>query len=309
MEQQIEQAYQRIKQNIVQTPLYLSTQLSKLADANVWLKCEQLQTTGSFKLRGALNKLLSLTDQQKQQGIITASSGNHGAAIAYASHLLNIPTTVVVPETVPQAKYDNIAQYEVTIKKFGLDSGYSEQHARELADQQNRLFISPYNDFDIIHGQGTIAIELLQQIDQIDEVYVAVGGGGLIAGIGSYLKALKPSIKINGCLPTNSPVMLESIKAGKIVDLASVPTLSDATAGNMEPGSVTFPICQQVVDNFILVDEPSILATIKQLQKSDNMLIEGASAVALSAALQNVRKNSNVVVILSGGNIDKDKLQ
>lgn len=304
-------AKQRIDSYIRETPLDYSIPLSKMTNTSCYLKCEHLQYTGSFKVRGALNTLLSLTPSQKQRGVVTASSGNHGAAVAFGLNRLNIPGVIFVPENASSTKVDNIRNYEVPLEFYGTDCVQTELHALEYAKQHDMIYISPYNNEHVIAGQGTIALELSQQLESIDVVFVPIGGGGLISGIAAFIKAISPRTKIIGCLPENSPVMAESIKAGTILEMNTLPTLSDATAGGIEPDSITFPMCKQFVDDYILVSELEIKQAITTLIKTQHLLVEGASGVALAALLKNTEQYSgkNVVVVLSGSNISLDTLK
>ena len=304
-------AEQRIRPYIKKTPLDYSIALSRAAKVNIFLKCENLQYTGAFKVRGAINKLLSLTSSQYAKGIVTASSGNHGAAIAYGLKKLNMKGIVFVPENASPTKIDNIRNYTNELKFHGTDTMQTEIHALEYANQHDMIYAAPYNDIQVIAGQGTIGLELTHQLDTIDAVFVPIGGGGLISGIAGYLKSVNPNIKIIGCLPENSPVMSESVKAGKIVEMKTLPTLSDATAGGIEPGSITFDLCRQLVDEYILVSEEEIKNSIIDMLKTQHLLIEGASAVALAALLKcsNKFQDKNVVIILSGANISLEVLK
>lgn len=304
-------AESRIRPYIRETPLEFSVPLSKMTNCNVYLKCENLQYTGAFKVRGAFNKLLSLTSEQKKQGIVAASSGNHGAAVAYALSKLKIPGIVFVPENASPTKIDNIRNYDVPLEFHGTDVMQTEIHALEYAKQHNKIYVSPYNDPKVIAGQGTISLELSKQINKVDVILVAVGGGGLISGIAGYIKSISPKTKIIGCLPENSPVMAESIKAGKIIEMTTFPTLSDATSGGIEPGSITFELCKHYIDNTILISEEEIKEAILTLIKTHHLLIEGAAGVALAAVLKNKNHfhGKNVIVILSGANIGLETLK
>lgn len=304
-------AENRIRSYIKETSLDYALPLSKTTQANVFLKCENLQYTGAFKLRGALNKLLSLTPEQKKQGVVTASTGNHGAAVAFGLNKLNIPGLIFVPENASSTKVENIRNYDAQLEFYATDSMQTELYALEYAKQNNMVYISPYNDTQVIAGQGTIGLELTRQLNKIDYILVPIGGGGLIAGIAGYIKSVSPNIKVIGCLPENSPVMAESIKAGKIIDMEVLPTLSDATAGGIEPGAITFEMCQQWVDDYILVSEDEIKNAIITLIKTQHLLVEGASGVALAALMKNATQfhHKNVVVVLSGGNISLDTLK
>ncbi len=303
-------ALQRIRPYVRETPLDYSIALSKMTATNVYLKCENLQYTGAFKVRGAFNKLLSLTPEERSQGVVTASSGNHGAAVAFGLHTLRIPGMVFVPENASSTKVDNIRNYNVPLEFYGTDCMQTELHARELATKENKIYISPYNDIQVIGGQGTVAFEISQQLKQVDVILVPIGGGGLIAGIAGYIKALSPNTKVIGCLPENSPVMAESIKANKIVDMQTLPTLSDATAGGIEPDAITFELCKKYVDDYILVSEDEIKNAIVTLIKTQHLLIEGAAGVALASLLKCAKQfqGKNCVVVLSGGNISLETL-
>ncbi|HEX4045915.1 MAG TPA: threonine/serine dehydratase [Gammaproteobacteria bacterium] len=304
-------AEKRIRSYVRETPLDYSIALSHATKTNVFLKCENLQYTGAFKVRGAMNKLLSLSPSQKEQGVVTASSGNHGAAVAFGLSKLNIHGKVFVPENASPTKVDNIRNYNVPLEFFATDCMQTEIHALEYAKQHNMIYVSPYNDPQVIGGQGTIGLELTNQLSQIDAVLVPIGGGGLISGIAGFLKSVSPKTKMIGCLPKNSPVMAESVKSGHIINMETLPTLSDATAGGIEPGSITFEICQNYVDDYILVSEEEIKNAIISLIKTQHLLIEGAAGVALAALLKNAQQfhGKNVVVILSGANISLEALK
>ncbi|KTD12083.1 L-threonine dehydratase catabolic TdcB [Legionella gratiana] len=304
-------AEKRIRQHVKKTPLDYSRALSHETQANVFLKCENLQYTSSFKVRGAINKLLSLTPSQQEQGIVTASSGNHGAAVAFSLNKLNLNGIVFVPENVSSTKVDNIRNYTSDLKFYGKECIQTELYALNYAKQHQMIYVSPYNDPQVIAGQGTIGLELLKQLDTIDAVLVPIGGGGLISGIAGYLKSVNPNIKIIGCLPENSPVMSESIKAGRIIEMETLPTLSDATAGGIEADSITFELCHQCVDDYILVSEKEIKNAILRLIRTQHLLIEGAAGLALAALLKNAKefRGQNTVVILSGANISIETLK
>ena len=239
----IQQAETRIRPYIRQTlldhsPYYSQRNYSQHTaqhNTSVYFKCENLQHTGSFKARGALSKILSLNDSASTQGIVTASSGNHGAACAFAMQKVGVKGIVYVPETASETKIAAIRRLGAEVRLFGTDGLDTELEARAQAEANGMTFISPYNDADVIAGQGTIGLELLTQLPDVHMVYLAVGGGGLIGGVASALKALKPSVEVIGCSPVNSNVMEKSVAAGEILDLPSLPTLSDGTAGGVEP--------------------------------------------------------------------------
>lgn len=305
------QAEQRIRPYVRETPLEHALALSQMGPSNVFLKLENLQPTGSFKLRGAMNKLLTLSPAQRAQGIVTASSGNHGAAVAYGLKQLGLQGRIFVPENASAVKVEMIRRFGAEVSPYGDDSGLTEIYAREYAEQHGLVYISPYNDEQIIAGQGTIGVELARQLESIDAVFVAIGGGGLISGIAGYLKAVNPGISVVGCLPQNSPVMVESIKAGRIIEMESLPTLSDGSAGGIEPGAITFELCQKLVDDYILVTEEEIKAAMRLVIETQHMLIEGAAGVAVAGYLKagEVFRQKNVVIVMCGANISLETLK
>ncbi len=304
MFKKIEKTAALIEPYIFSTPLEKSLPLSNKKH-NVYLKLENLQHTKSFKLRGAFAKILSLSQREKDKGLVTASTGNHGAAVAYAAKELGLKAIIFVPKNASQTKLDAIKLLGAEIRFFGIDSAKTEAHAREYAAKNNLTFISPYNDPEIIAGQGTIGLELYQSLAQIDAVIVSLGGGGLVSGIASYLKAQNPKIQIIAASPINSAVMIESVKAGQILDIESKPTLSDGTAGGVEAGSITFAFVQDLVDDFVTVSEAEIKTELKEFIDSHFMLIEGAAAVTIAAYKKhkNKIKGKNVALVLCGAKI------
>lgn len=308
---EITKAYQRIKPYIQYTPLIKAHALSNELKANIYLKLENIQITSAFKIRGAFNKLLSLAKSVREKGVVAASTGNHGAAVAFACQQLGINAKIFVPKHASTSKLAAIKLFGAEIEFYGNDCGDSEKYARAYAKKNNLEYFSPYNDVDIMYGQGTIGYEINEQLEQIDQVYIAVGGGGLISGIAGYLKAINPDIQIIGCLPENSPVMYECIKAGKIIELESKPTLSDATAGNIDLDSITFAPCQKYIDEFILVSETEIKKALLDLLEKEHQIVEGAAAVALAAARKNKTNiiNQNIIIIICGGNLSIGSLK
>ena len=304
-------AENRIRKYIHETPLEPSPYLSHIGNARIFLKLECNQVTGSFKIRGALNKFLSLSAAQKKEKIITASSGNHAAAFAYTIHKFGGRGVIYLPENVSSAKVEALSAYGVEIEFFGNDCIQSETLAKETAAKNNRLFISPYNDHQIIGGQGTIGIEMLHQIEKLDAVLIPVGGGGLISGIAGYLKAVEKSIEIIGCQPQNSAVMNASVQAGQILELESKPTLADGTAGGIEPEAITFDICRKYVDDFILVNESEIKTAIILIIEKHQILIEGAAALAVAAFIKKKERfaNKTVALVISGKKISLKQLR
>ena len=304
-------AANRINPYIRETPLDYSPYFSDVTGANVYLKLENLQYTGSFKLRGAFNKLLSLTPEQRKLGGVAASSGNHGAAIAYAMNKLGVTGVIFVPEQASSTKVDAIKRAGGDVHFFGNDGLDTEMHAREYAEQNGMVYLSPYNDPDVIAGQGTCGVEIAKQLSDIDAVFIAVGGGGLISGVGTFLKSVHPALSVIACQPRASAVMAESVKAGKILDLPSAATLSDGTAGGIEAGAITFDICRDITDDYVLVSEEQIAEAMRALIDSHHMLPEGAAGVAIAGFLASADKyvGKNVVIIVCGGNISRETLK
>ena len=304
-------AEQAVRKHLRFTPAEPSLFFSKKTGAEVHLKLENYQVTGSFKARGAINKLSYLSDDEKARGVITASSGNHGLGVASGAKKLGIHAIVYVPEYADRSKVQAIELEGAEVKPFGDDCVITESAARKNAEQSGKVYISPYNDLDVIAGQGSIGVELVQQIKQLDAVFVSVGGGGLISGIGAYLKEASPQTKVIACSPSQSPAMHECMKAKKIIDVACYPTLSDATAGGVEEGAVTLNLCRSHIDESILVDEAEIKEAMLFTINQHHMLIEGAAGVAIAAFLkeQESYKGKRVAILICGGNIGIEKLR
>jgi threonine dehydratase len=226
-----QRAAARIGAFVRKTPLDHSLRFSAETGASVWLKLENQQYTGSFKLRGAANLLFSLPDADRAKGCVAASSGNHGAGVAYAAKRLAMPAIVFVPDITSEAKIEAIRSYGGDVRIFGHDGLDTEQHARKFAAERDMQYVSPYNDRRIIAGQGTCGIEIIDEMPDIDVLYVAVGGGGLVSGVASVIREHKPSVRIVGCQPRASAVMAHSVAAGRVLDEPSQQTLSDGTAG------------------------------------------------------------------------------
>ena len=302
---EVEAAEARIRPFIRETPLEYSNSLSRLGGCWVYLKMENLQLTGSFKLRGAVNKILSLPKEEKLKGVLTASSGNHGMAFAWAARKFGVNGRIYLPQTGSPTKIDALRSYGADIELYGDDCIKAERFAKETAEKEGLTFVSPYNDPKIIGGQGTVAVELKKQMEKIDVVLVPVGGGGLISGIAGYLKAFDKPPQVVGCQPEKSAVMYHSLKAGYLLDIESEPTISDGSAGGIESGSVTFAICRDQVDDFVLVSEEEIIAALKLIMERHHILIEGAAALSVAAFIKQKEhyKGKNIALVLSGAKI------
>jgi threonine dehydratase len=301
-------AHDRIRAAVTLTPLEACPKWLALP-GECFFKREDLQETGSFKLRGATNKILLLGADDARRGVIAASNGNHGLGVALAARRAGVAAEIYVSSHVSQAKAARIGLLGASLRRVGTDPLEAELAARAAAEKSGKVFISPYNDVEVMAGQGTIAVELERQAGgRLDAVFVAVGGGGLIGGIGAYLKSSSPETEVVGCWPENSRVLYESIQAGRILDVPEQPTLSESTAGGLEPGSVTLDVCSQVIDRSVLVAEAEILAAMRRVRESEGWLTEGAAAVAV-AAYQKDRDRfagKHVAIIICGGNVSPE---
>jgi len=305
----IKEAYQKIKGFVRKTPLIHSAYFSELCGNNVYLKLENQQLTNAFKIRGALNRMLKLSSEEKTRGVITASSGNHAQGIALAAKHLGVTAKIIVPKKISELKLSKIKQYDVTIVQEG-DFDETEAKARNLSVRENMTYISPYNDIDIIIGQGTIALEIYKELENVNIIIVPIGGGGLISGIAFAAKSLNPKIKIIGVQTKGASTMFESWKAGKIVNIEEFNTLAEGLLGGLEPDAITFELILKYVDEIVLVDEESIKKAINLLWKIEGQIVEGAGATVVAYILEAKKKliNKNVVAVISGGNIENSLL-
>lgn len=305
LSQEINKAVVRLQPYRLETPCYKSLALSNLTGANVYLKCEHLQVTGSFKIRGALNKMLSLSPAQLETGIVTASSGNHGKAVAYAANLLGCTADIFLPRDTPKSKLQVIEMLNAHIFQSADECGEAERLAQQYAHEVGKVYISPYNDADVVAGQGTIGYEIAQQIPNVDAVFASVGGGGLISGIGCYLSEMAQMV---GCWPENSPALYRALEAGAIQDVPERPTLSDGTAGQVVPDAITLALCQDLIEQKVKVSEDEIKKALRLLADVEQFMIEGAAGVALAAFIKTAEKyrGKTVVLVLCGRNIDTD---
>lgn len=306
-------ALQRIRPYVRETPLQHSPGLGEATGATVYLKLENLQETGAFKLRGAANKLQSLSREDAARGIVTASTGNHALAVATMGARLGVPVEIFVSEHIHPRKRGRIEGLSARLHAVAGDALAAELAARREGERSGRPYVSPYNDPVVIEGQGTLAVELLQQLavmgcDPPDAVFVAVGGGGLIGGIGAHLEQASPKTEIVGCWPENSPALHECMRAGAIIDVPERPTWSTSTAGGLEPGTVTLELCRRVVDRGIRVTEAQILDAARRVHRQDGELIEGAAGVAVAAFLKAAGDyaGKSVVVVICGGNVEPE---
>jgi len=295
------------------TPLIQSMFLSRnVANGEVYLKLENMQLTGSFKFRGAFNKINHLSEAEKARGVITASAGNHAQGVALTSHLLGIDAIVVMPHGAPLAKQHATAGYGAQVVLHGDNFDEAHQFMEEEAARKGYTIVDPYNDPEVIAGQGSIGLEILDQMWDVDTVIVPVGGGGLISGIATALKSFNPNIHIVGVQSENVHGMTASYEADKLTTFSQGKTLADGTAV-ATPGDITFPITKHLVDEMVLVDEEEIATAMKDLLQRTKTVAEGAGALP-TAALESHKidpkwlENKKVVALVSGGNVDLEQV-
>ncbi|WP_188398902.1 threonine/serine dehydratase [Sporomusa sp. GT1] len=304
----IRQAKQKLAPYIFETPLIRLAGLDELLGCQVYVKAECMQKTNSFKIRGALNKMLSLPAEQLQNGVVAASSGNHGKGVAFAAKLLGIKATIVLPDTAPQIKVDGIRALDAEIVQCKL----AERHiiAKKLSDQYGYTIIHPYDDYDIITGQGTAGLEIMAQLPAVDCVVVPIGGGGLIGGIATAVKSINPQARVIGAEPAVLSRYEKSRKAGERVLVEEKASLADALL-TLQPGEKNFPIFQKYVDDVVGVKEEYLAGGVKTLLLEGKILAEPSSAIGIAAALQGslrITKEDKVCFLVSGGNVSLSQL-
>jgi len=301
----IRSARRRIGEAIYLSPCQLSSDLSGITGLPLHLKLENLQRTGSFKERGALNKLLTLSQQERQRGVITASAGNHAQGVAFHAAALGIRAQIVMPLPTPQIKVGATRGFGAEVFLHGANYDEACEEAKRICRDQSRIFIHPFDDAEIISGQGTIGLELLEQVAGLEAVVIPVGGGGLIGGIACALKQTNPKIRVIGVEPEKQPSMLRASEAGKPITIATEATIADGIAVR-RAGDLTLPLVSRYVDEIVTVDDEEIASAILMLLEHEKTLAEGAGAAALAALLQSKTdlRGRRTVVLVSGGNID-----
>jgi len=306
----IQKARESIAAFIKFTPLVQSQFLTTFCGCPMFLKLENLQTTSSFKPRGVFNKLLHLSAEEQNRGIITASAGNHGQAVAFAAQKLGYYARIVVPKTTPKVKIDGIKKYAADLILFGENYDEAERKAKELAREDGCAYISPYNDELIISGHGTIGLEILEALPEVEVVMVPLGGGGLLSGISVAVKSIKSDVQVIGVQSKSSPVMYESLKAGNIVAAPKAgKSIAEGLSGNVGP--ITFGVVQKYVDCVVLVEEETLRSAVYLLWTHDGQVVEGSGAAAVAPVIENKHlfKGKRVVSVVTGGNIDSDLFQ
>lgn len=297
-----------LKPYIHRTPVMKSRLINEIAGADIFFKCENFQKTGSFKIRGAMNAVLSLSAGEKAKGVITHSSGNFAQALAYAAKQAGINAKIVMPETVVPAKRDAVLGYGAEIIYSGSKPADRETKCEEVRNETGATFIHPSNDINVIMGHSSCAIELFRDTETLDAVFTPVGGGGLISGIALGFKNFSPDTKIYGGEPANADDAYQSLKAGKIIPVSNPDTIADGLRTSL--GDITYPVIKQYVSEIITVTENEIVNAMRLVWERMKIIIEPSSAVAFAALLKNISglKYKKIGIIISGGNVDLDKL-
>jgi len=308
LENKINLAYEKLNNIILETPLEFSQRLSRKYKAKIYFKREDLNETRSFKIRGAFNKILSLNKNQLKNGVVTASAGNHAQGVALACFKLKIKGVIFMPQVTPLQKVQRVKYFGddfVECKLIGSNFDEAQKQAQKFAKEKNAVYIHPFDDLDVIAGQGTIAFEIYKSLPNIDYVLAGVGGGGLISGIGAYLKSKDKKIKVFGVEPFGASAMYQSLKANKIIELKNVDTFVDGAAVR-KPGKITFNLCKKYVDKVLVVPEGAVAQTMIELYQNEGIITEPAGALAPSTLelIKNEIKNKTVVCVISGGNND-----
>lgn len=298
-------AANRLQGRINKTPLIYSDLLSEQTGAEVYIKMEALQKTGSFKVRGALNKIDSLSAEELQRGVVTASAGNHAQAVAYASTLKGISAKIVVPTSTPQTKLDGIRRYGGELTVYGEQYDDAEAYALQLAEKTGRVFINAFEDDLVVAGQGTAGLEALLEVPDFDILLVPAGGGGLLCGVALVAKAINPNIKVIGIQTDTSPPWYYSFKAGELVDVDYLPSYAEGLHGGITQGN--FDLAQGIVDDFILVTEQAVAQAVYTMAKQDHYMLEGSAVVGIAALQQGLIPNvegKKILTFATGGNVD-----
>jgi threonine dehydratase len=305
MLQRVKEAQNRLDGVVLKTSITTAPILSKKLNSNIYLKKENLQLTGSFKLRGAFNKVASLSNEQRESGVIAASAGNHAQGVAFSANYFKIDATIVMPEATPLTKISGVKSFGAKVVLFGNNYDEAYAHAKELAQKSGYTFIHPFSDDEVIAGQGTIGLEILDALDDIDMVIAPVGGGGLISGVALAIKSVNPNIKVVGVTSSGADAMYQSYHNNRLIDSLSVRTIADGIAVR-DTDPKTFKLIKEYVDDVVQVDDNEIANAILFLLENQKLVVEGAGAVGVAAIMHNKIdiESKKVAVILSGGNID-----
>jgi len=300
------EAIERCQDYLLPTPLEYSMYLSKKIDGEVWLKLDSMQRTSSFKFRGAVNKILSLTEEELDRGVVTASTGNYALAVAEAMRIRNRRPKIYVAKDIESSRLEILKAHGLDLVVFGEAAWDAEKEARRVAEEEDKIYVSPYNDPIVVGGQGTCGYEIYQQLPDLDAAFFACGAGGLVTGSGGWLKSQNGDIGVFGVSPENSRVMYESVRAAKIIKMEHFPTLADTCAGDVDSDSITLELCQRYVDELIVLSEKEIEASIRLIFEQHRLVVEGSGALGVGGLLKRKErfKGKKVVAVVCGRNID-----
>ena len=301
--EKFEEAYNTVQKVVKPTPLIYSDYFSEVSGNKVYFKPENLQVTGAYKIRGAYYKISTLSEEDRNKGLITASAGNHAQGVAFAAKAYGAKATIVMPTTTPLIKVNRTKSYGADVILYGDVYDEACQYALELAEDKGYTFIHPFDDEDVACGQGSIAMEIIKELPTVDYILVPIGGGGLATGVSTLAKMLNPSIKVIGVEPAGAACMKESLKNGQVTTLPAVDTIADGTAVKT-PGSKIFPYIQQNIDEIITVDDSELVVAFLDMMENHKLLVENSGLLTAAAVKQLNVKDKKVVCILSGGNMD-----
>ena len=301
--EKFEEAYNIIKKVVLPTKLVESEYYSNLTGNKVFFKPENMQLTGAYKIRGAYYKISTLTDEERQKGLITASAGNHAQGVAYAAKAYGVKATIVMPSSTPLIKVNRTKSYGAEVILYGDVYDESCAYALELAEDKGYTFIHPFDDLDVATGQGSVAMEIIKELPFVDYILVPIGGGGLATGVSTLAKMMNPNIKVIGVEPAGANCMQESLKEGKVVTLPSVNTIADGTAVK-RPGDLLFPYIQINVDDIITIEDSELIVAFLDMVENHKMIVENSGLLTVAALKHLDVKGKKIVSILSGGNMD-----
>jgi threonine dehydratase len=300
------EAIERCRDHLSPTPLEYSLYLSDKIEGEVWLKLDAMQTTSSFKFRGAINKILSLTEAELDKGVVSASTGNYALAVAEAMRRRKRRATIYVAEDLEPSRLALLRSHGLELVIHGKRAWDAEKEARRVAEEEDKIYVSPYNDPIVVGGQGTCGYEISQQLPDLDAALFACGAGGLLTGSAGWLKSHNPEVKAFGVSPENSPVMYESVRAKKMIEMETFPTLADTCAGGVDLDSITLDLCQRYVEEIVLLSEKEIEASIRLLFEQHRLVVEGSGALGVGGLLKHKErfKGKKVVAVVCGRNIN-----
>jgi threonine dehydratase len=303
-------ARDRIAGKVHRTPVLPATRIGAPTGVSLLLKCESLQKTGSFKVRGALNALLSMDEASKKRGVITVSAGNHAQAVAYASALTGVKSTVVMFESAPRTKVEASRGYGAEVVLYGASGIESFKRAHEIEKERNLTFVHPFDNLEVAAGAGTVGLEIIDDVDKVDVLVVSIGGGGLLAGVAAAVRARSPKTRVVGVEPIGASAMRKSLDAGKPVKLDRIDTIADGLSAPMA-GDLTFPVIRDLVDDVVLVSDDEIRDAMREVMTSAKLIAEPAAAASVAAVMLGrvgAKRGDRVVAILSGGNVDLTRI-